>query len=79
MIFSLSCILFTGYTALHHASCWGKVDCIKSLVENGASIDLKTTQGERARECAQRYGHSECMDYLDWAGELFQTNHIENK
>lgn len=42
---------------------------VKLLVENGADMQARTTYGERARESALRYGHIECVDYLDWAGK----------
>lgn len=57
-----------GLTALHRAADWGKIEVVKYLVENGADMQQRTTYGERARESALRYGHIECVDYLDWAG-----------
>ena len=62
-----------GYAALHHAAAWGKVDCLKMLVDNGADLQLKTKHGERAREIALRYNQTECVDYLDWAGKCEST------
>ena len=53
---------------MHFAAAWGKIDCLKVLVENQCNIQLKTKEGERAREIASRYDQSECVDYLDWAG-----------
>ena len=61
--------MFSGYTALHYASAWGKVDCIKTLVEANADFHMKTMENETPCQVAARYGHQECVDYLDWAGE----------
>ena len=47
-------------------------------MENGADIHGKTTNGERPREIAVRYNQAECVDFLDWAGELhihYNKNH----
>jgi len=58
----------TGYTALHHAANWGKIESLKVLVDIGADLQLKTIrQEERARELAERYKKTECVDFLDWA------------
>lgn len=61
-------MLFSGYTSLHRAACWGRLDCLKALVENDADLQIKTVHGERARECAQRYKQQTCVEYLDIAG-----------
>ena len=61
----------SGYSSLHHAAAWGKIDCLKILVDGGADLQLKTKDNERARETALRYGQTECVDYLDWAGMWF--------
>ena len=58
----------SGYTPLHHAACWGKMSCLRVLVENGADIHGKTVHGEIPRDIALRYNQAECVDYLDWAG-----------
>ena len=58
----------SGYTALHHAAAWGKISCLKILIENGSNIQARTITNERAREIAVRYRQTECVDYLDWAG-----------
>jgi len=33
-------------------------------------MQARTSYGERAREGALRYSHMECVDYLDWAGNV---------
>ncbi|KAL4218689.1 ankyrin repeats protein [Mactra antiquata] len=56
-----------GFCALHHAAAWGRLEVIKILVEFNCNLQQKTIHGERARETAVRYNHSECVDFLDWA------------
>lgn len=58
----------SGYRALHHAAAWGRVECLKVLVEGGANLHHKTTYDETARDIALRYKQTECVDFLDWAG-----------
>ena len=53
---------------MHHAAAWGKVDCLKILVDNGADLHRRTSNNERPREISARYNQPECVDYLDWAG-----------
>lgn len=57
-----------GYGAIHFAAAWGRIDCLKALIEIGCDLHLKTSNNERAREIALRYNQSECVDFLDWAG-----------
>lgn len=63
---------FPGFCALHHAAAWGKVAVLKVLVEFNCNLQQRNVHGERARETASRYNHTECVDYLDWAG----NNHM---
>ncbi|XP_002738124.2 ankyrin repeat domain-containing protein 45-like [Saccoglossus kowalevskii] len=65
-----------GYTALHRAAAWDKLDCIKCLVEFGANMKMKTTHGERAKEIALRYNRTECAFYLDWAEARYELQHL---
>lgn len=64
-------MLVAGYTALHYAAAWGRIQCLKTLVELAADQQMRTAHGERAREIAERYGQTECVDFLDWAGEFY--------
>ena len=64
-IISLPCV---GYTSLHLGAIWGKLDSLKLLVKRGADLQIKTTNGERARELALRYNQITCVEYLDYAG-----------
>lgn len=56
-----------GYQALHHAAAWGRVECLKVLVDGGAGLHNKTIYDETARDIALRYKQTECVDFLDWA------------
>lgn len=56
-----------GYSALHFAAAWGRVDSLRALYESGWDIHLRTVYGERARETALRYNHPDCVEFLDWA------------
>ncbi|XP_022099171.1 ankyrin repeat domain-containing protein 45-like [Acanthaster planci] len=56
-----------GYTALHHAAAWGKLSCIKLLIQFGSNLQVRTSHGERPRETALRYQHEKCASYLDWS------------
>ena len=66
-------LLLIGYTALHQAAAWGKIESLKALVDGGADLQLRTKNKERARETALRYNQTECVDYLDWAGTVKKT------
>ena len=61
---------------MHYAAAWGKVQCLKILMELGSDLQMKTSHGERAREIALRYNQSECVDYLDWAGLSFSFGKV---
>lgn len=56
-----------GFCALHHAAAWGRLEVLKILVEFNCDLQQRNVHGERARETALRYNHTECVDYLDWA------------
>lgn len=53
---------------MHRASSWGRIECLKILAENGASLHSKNMKGETPRDIARRYGHTACYDYLARAG-----------
>merc|ERR1719259_867867 len=56
-----------GYTAMHHAAAWGKLDVIKALIEGNADMQLRTIHGERPREIAIRYHQNAVTEFLEWA------------
>lgn len=53
---------------MHFAACWGHRSCLEILVQNGAKVDSRTKYGETARQLSLRYKHSDCIDFIDWAG-----------
>ena len=61
-------IYTTGFGALHIASIWGQLDCMKELLRAGTNHRLETTSGESPQLLALRYGHTTCANYLSCAG-----------
>ncbi|KAL8178084.1 UNVERIFIED_CONTAM: hypothetical protein K2H54_029129 [Gekko kuhli] len=59
-----------GYTLLHCAAAWGQLETLKTLVELDADIFATTFRGEKARDIAYRYEQTECVEFLDWAGDF---------
>ena len=60
----------TGYTPLHFGAMWGRVSCLKLLVNVGSADQrLKTKYGETVRDLSQRYNQTDCTVYLECAGE----------
>ncbi|XP_017496610.1 ankyrin repeat domain-containing protein 45 [Manis javanica] len=56
-----------GYTLLHCAAAWGRLQILKTLVELDVDIEALNFREERARDVAARYFQSECVEFLDWA------------
>lgn len=55
----------SGYTALHQAAHGGaNASVIQQLIQFGAWRSLRTAQGERAMDIAQRQGHPNLVDLL---------------
>lgn len=62
--------VLTGYTPLHLGAIWGRVTCLKVLINVGSADQmLKTECGETVRDLAQRYNQMGCTVYLECAGE----------
>lgn len=55
-----------GYSAVHIAAAWGKLEILKCLIKQGVNLYAATCNNERAYDVAKRYGHSECAEYLEW-------------
>ena len=53
-----------GVSALHQACAIGNLQCIKMLLEHGASTEPKTWQGQSALQITARYGHFEAAELL---------------
>ncbi|XP_034634770.1 ankyrin repeat domain-containing protein 45 [Trachemys scripta elegans] len=56
-----------GYTLLHCAAAWGQLETLKTLVELEADILATNFRGEKARDIANRYAQTDCIEFLDWA------------
>uniref|UniRef100_UPI00398F37CE ankyrin repeat domain-containing protein 45 isoform X2 n=1 Tax=Pristiophorus japonicus TaxID=55135 RepID=UPI00398F37CE len=68
-----------GYTPLHCAAAWGKLESLKTLVGLGANIQNINLRAEKARDIANRYSKTECTEFLDWAeGKLILELYINN-
>ncbi|XP_062959782.1 ankyrin repeat domain-containing protein 45 [Cynocephalus volans] len=56
-----------GYTLLHCAAAWGRLETLKALVELDVDTEALNFREERARDVAARYSQTECVEFLDWA------------
>ncbi|XP_047608481.1 ankyrin repeat domain-containing protein 45 [Phacochoerus africanus] len=56
-----------GYTLLHCAAAWGRLETLKTLVELDVDIEALNFREEKARDVAARYSQTECVEFLDWA------------
>ncbi|KAM5295410.1 ankyrin repeat domain-containing protein 45 [Glossophaga mutica] len=56
-----------GYTLLHCAAAWGRLETLKVLVELDVDIEALNFRAEKARDVAARYSQTECVEFLDWA------------
>ncbi|XP_055963356.1 ankyrin repeat domain-containing protein 45 [Sorex fumeus] len=56
-----------GYTLLHCAAAWGRLETLKALVELDADIEALNYREESARDVAARYLQTECVEFLEWA------------
>jgi len=54
-----------GSSALHHASASGRMEAVKTLVENKARVSLKNQGGDTPRKLAKSSAHSKVADYLE--------------
>lgn len=62
-----------GYTLLHCAAAWGRLETLKALVELDVDIEALNFREEKARDVAARYSQTECVEFLDRAGKEAQT------
>ena len=53
-----------GWTALHLASFWGHIDCVKTLIRAGAAVDQRDVEGRTALHMACLYGEAEAVKVL---------------
>ncbi|XP_012870876.1 PREDICTED: ankyrin repeat domain-containing protein 45 isoform X2 [Dipodomys ordii] len=57
-----------GYTLLHCAAAWGRLETLKALVDLDVDIEALNFREEKARDVAARYNQTECVEFLDRAG-----------
>ena len=57
-----------GYSALHMAAAWNRVESVQVLIDSGADYAIKNSYNETAKDVAERYGNRSCINYLDTAG-----------
>lgn len=58
-----------GYTLLHCAAAWGRLETLKALVDLDVDTEALNFREERARDVAARYSQTACVEFLDWAGK----------
>ena len=55
----------SGWVALHEAASRGLTECFHTLVQLGAPLHPRTTEGDTPRDLALRYGHVAIADLID--------------
>jgi hypothetical protein len=65
--------LDTNSTPLHNAAAWGKLECVKALIEAGASIDIKNNAGDTvpAHWRKHNYGTRDCQAVALYLAQKF--------
>jgi cytohesin len=53
-----------GWTPLHRAASFGKLEVVSVLLAHGAKTDAKTNDGKTARDLARESGHKEIVELL---------------
>jgi len=53
------------WVALHEAASRGFIDCFNTLVQLGAPLHPRTSDGDTPRDLALRYGHVMIADLID--------------
>ncbi|KAM6165327.1 ankyrin repeat domain-containing protein 45 [Erethizon dorsatum] len=56
-----------GYTLLHCAAAWGRLETLKALIELDVDIEALNFREEKARDVAAQYSQTACVEFLDWA------------
>ena len=67
-----------GFSALHTASCFGKLGTVKMLVRAGAGVRVADNTGATCLILAAYFGHTETVCYLVGLPDV-EVNHEENK
>jgi ankyrin len=51
-------------TPLHFAAREGQLDIVKLLLDKGANVDAKDSDGDNPLQCAEINGHTKCAELL---------------
>lgn len=54
---------------MHYGAAWGRLDCLKVLGESNAQHLALNRHKESPRDIALRYGHLDCVSYLESHGK----------
>jgi hypothetical protein len=65
-----------GMTSLLYASKWNNFELVKLLVENGADINVKASDGNTALTLAKGNGNNEIYNYLMEHGAIESGNNV---
>ena len=66
-IFNINAKDNNGLTALMEAADWGHKNIAKLLIDAGADVSIKNSEGRTARDIAEQKNHQEIVDLLDIA------------
>jgi hypothetical protein len=65
---------YQGWTALHHAASEGQLEVAQLLFRYGATLDIRTNDGDTPTDLAIRYGHHDVADAIR-AEEIRRRDH----
>ena len=68
-----------GWTALHRASNWGRLEVAKLLVSKGAQLDVRDNDGRTALHCVARNGHLKVVKFLVSRGAQLDVGDDEGR
>ena len=63
-----------GFTALHRATKYGKIQMVGYLLDSGADINIKTNDGRTPLSSAAKFDHLETVEYLVERGAKIYTS-----
>merc|ERR1711865_122966 len=61
---------YNGFTALHHAAATGRAELIHFLIAQGANVDQRDYDANKAVDIAQMSQHLDCMHILSQAKQV---------
>ena len=64
LIFPNTSVNDDGITPVHQAASEGHVQCLKVLIDVGASIDLRDCRGNTPLDLAKLWAHRKCARYV---------------